>query len=210
MISAYNDKSTTVSWMSCRFVPERVHVTCAVVYGPTPTGRIHKGVCSTWMKVWLESRCRNKLLHSFVDNTRKLSIEFFGMYELLKQNAVPLEKSPDCSRAPIFIRTSNFKLPADPSVPIIMIGPGTGLAPFRGFLQVSINHFLHLSYSHEKESQWVVPTFQERLVLKEDGAELSPALLFFGCRNRKMVTCYSIVFANFIGNLNLLRHFCMA
>jgi sulfite reductase (NADPH) flavoprotein alpha-component len=39
-------------------------------------------------------------------------------------------------KIPVFVQPNkNFRLPADGSVPVIMVGPGTGIAPFRAFVE---------------------------------------------------------------------------
>jgi cytochrome P450/NADPH-cytochrome P450 reductase len=80
-----------------------------------------------------------------------------GDYEGVCSNHLSARDSGTRVNAFVKATKGGFKLPDDPKAPIIMIGPGTGLAPFRGFLQ-------------------------ERAELKRQGRELGTALLFFGCR----------------------------
>ncbi|KAL3677409.1 hypothetical protein R1sor_027357 [Riccia sorocarpa] len=59
---------------------------------------------------------------------------------------------------PVWITKGALKLPA-PSIPLILVGPGTGCAPFRAFVE-------------------------ERTVQSESGA-VAPILFFFGCRKQE-------------------------
>ena len=63
------------------------------------------------------------------------------------------------SMSRVFVKKSTFKLPEDTSLPIVMIGPGTGIAPMRAFLQ---------------ERKWQRETYGLDNVGETD--------LYFGCR----------------------------
>ncbi|MFL9609599.1 sulfite reductase subunit alpha [Methylobacillus sp. Pita2] len=46
------------------------------------------------------------------------------------------DRVPEGGQAGIFLTTNkSFRVPADKNAPVIMVGPGTGIAPFRAFLQ---------------------------------------------------------------------------
>lgn len=89
-----------------------------------------------------------------------------GVYKGVCSNYLAGRRAGDTIHATIRDTKAGFRLPDDAAVPVIMIGPGTGLAPFRGFLQ-------------------------ERAHRKAQGANLGPAMLFFGCRHPEQDYLYA-------------------
>jgi NADPH-ferrihemoprotein reductase len=77
--------------------------------------------------------------------------------------------------ARVMVRPSIFKLPADRALPVVLVGPGTGVAPMRAFLQ-------------------------ERRAVRERGATLGSAVLFFGCRGRDEDFIYREEFEGALGD----------
>ncbi len=86
------------------------------------------------------------------------AISGIGTYKGICSNYLAGRRVGETIHATIKETKAGFRLPDDSSVPVIMVGPGTGLAPFRGFLQ-------------------------ERAARKVQGQTLGPAMLFFGCRH---------------------------
>lgn len=84
----------------------------------------------------------------------------------------------DSTKVPVFIsKNPNFRLPKDDEKPIIMIGPGTGLAPFVAFVE-------------------------ERIARNASGENR----LFFGCRHEKQDFLYRDELASFAADGCLKLH----
>lgn len=124
--------------------PKRIHLTVSVITQSKPDGTAHHGTCSTFLQ---------RLEPPSTQSGKRTDAGKNGN----KRDAWP------CCR--VFVRDSSFRLPKDPRTPVLLIGPGTGIAPMRALLQ-------------EREAQ------------RQSGVDVGPAILYFGCKNRDMDFLY--------------------
>lgn len=121
--------------------PGKLHFVFNILEYPSPTTAAaqRKGVCTGWLAT---------LVAPF----------------LQPNTEAPHTDRPDALAPEILISpraTHSFRLPDDPSAPIIMVGPGTGIAPFIGFLQ-----------------------HREKLQEQNPDGNFGAMWLFFGCRHK--------------------------
>ncbi|MGH0143846.1 UNVERIFIED_CONTAM: hypothetical protein FKN15_038434 [Acipenser sinensis] len=129
---------------SSSFHPGKLHLVFNIVEFPSCSERPipRRGVCTGW-------------LSELVSPILQIS-ETPGKLSEVGQDHSLFPKVSICTRP-----NSTFHLPSDLSVPFIMVGPGTGVAPFIGFLQ------------HREKQRQENPDFH-----------FGETWLFFGCRHK--------------------------
>ncbi|CAF3765878.1 unnamed protein product [Rotaria socialis] len=84
----------------------------------------------------------------------------YGRYYGVASNYLANLQKTDRLSCSVRASNANFHLPADTKVPVVMFAAGTGISPFRGFIQ-------------ERAAQLIC------------GREVGPTILYFGCRSQK-------------------------
>ncbi|KAK9350690.1 NADPH--hemo protein reductase [Lipomyces doorenjongii] len=128
--------------------PKQIAITCVVESVTADNGiSLFKGLNTNYLR-WMTREMRR------AGNDESILLEY------------PISKTRDRAngfgnsivQVPAYVRHSNFRLPSKPEQPVVMIGPGTGVAPFRAFIQ-------------------------ERAAQAKAGLEVGRTILFYGCRS---------------------------
>lgn len=104
-------------------LPKQAHITAAIVDYQTPHKRRKRGVCTAWLaRLTGTQSCAQP-------SSPVPRVSTTGRDQVHK----PQPSQGD--RVPLWVDRGVLHLPAHPSRPLVMVGPGTGVAPFRSFLE---------------------------------------------------------------------------
>ncbi|MXQ82680.1 hypothetical protein E5288_WYG009672 [Bos mutus] len=133
---------------SSKVHPNSVHICAVAVEYETKTGRINKGVATSWLRA-----------------------------------KEPAGENGGRALVPMYVRKSQFRLPFKATTPVIMVGPGTGVAPFIGFIQERA--WLRQQgecVAWAGSGQGAGPGSLAHLATLAPGKEVGETLLYYGCR----------------------------
>lgn len=125
-----------------------MHICAVAVEYETKTGRINKGVATSWLRA-----------------------------------KEPAGENGGRALVPMYVRKSQFRLPFKATTPVIMVGPGTGVAPFIGFIQERA--WLRQQgecVARAGSGQGAGPGSLAHPATLAPGKEVGETLLYYGCR----------------------------
>ncbi|KAL0040843.1 hypothetical protein WJX79_006949 [Trebouxia sp. C0005] len=141
--------------------PNTAHVLMAVVDYKTPFKRRKQGLCSAWLANAMASGAASDSSAHGAAVPRSSSRNDSTTMDEHTANG-----DKQARVVPVWVESGVLRLPASHSTPMILIGPGTGVAPFRSFLE-------------------------ERQMAAAGGTSVAPSYLLFGCRGEKADFYYS-------------------
>ncbi|KAI0826869.1 cytochrome P450 oxidoreductase [Trametes gibbosa] len=161
---------------SPKLYPHSIHVTCVVLK--------YESIENAQVKPrWVYGVGSNFLLSlkfategheaPLIDTETEPSKVFYPKYAIEGPRGAYMQES--IFKVPVHVRRSTFRLPTNPKSPVIMVGPGTGVAPFRGFVQERVA--------------------MARRTIEKNGpeglADWGSIRLYYGCRSSKEDFLYS-------------------
>jgi NADPH-ferrihemoprotein reductase len=123
-------------------------------------------------------------IHVTVALTEKILPDGRKFQGVCSSDLVSHDPTAGSSLLRVFVRASTFRLPESLSTPVLMVGPGTGIAPMRALLQ---------EREHQQQQQQQLASAKKSSSSKKNNSSSAATMenvLYFGCKDRNQDYIY--------------------